>query len=404
MSELLFTDYIAIDGLSWTEQRQVCSPVSVSAIGNTSQDGNKYIQVKNMWVAVSGRNAPRTIALGLWDSSLTLIGSTENFSVSASTEAVPTELKALQSPVLINTTSTASINAGFWSLGSQAVYYQKAEPSNFTDDIIYDSEATTQISNFTNSGILDVDKSLIGVLDYATVPSQIEFGQAYAGNTNATFIWFPPSDDGGSPITSYTVQRATNSTFTSGVVTLTGITDTRAVFTGLTNGTLYYFRVAAVNAVATAAGTTGPYSDIVGTGDQATPTSPARPGAPTNLEVFASPDITGIGGPGEPDELYITWTAPANNGATITSYSVSLAAGGEKGKIIETMTADPSLSVTGLIVNTIYAVTVSARNSVGLGPPSTTVFQTPVKLTYGDASAGLIKKYSSQYEAWIIVV
>ena len=403
MSELLFTDYIAIDGLSWTEQRQVCSPVNVSAVGNISQNGNKYIQVKNMWVAVSGRNAPRTIALGLWNSSLALIGSTKNFSVSASTEAVPTQLKALQSPLLINTTSTASINAGFWSLGSQAVYYQKAEPSNFTDDIIYDSEPTTQISNFTNSGILDVDKSLVGVLDYATVPSQIQSGQAYAGNTNATFIWFPPSDDGGSPITSYTVQRATNSTFTSGVQTLTGITDTRAVFTGLTNGTLYYFRVAAVNAVATAAGTTGVYS-ADNSFRRATPTSPARPGAPTNLEVFASPDIFGTGGPGEPDELYITWTAPANNGATITSYSVSLAAGGEKGKIIETMTADPSLSVTGLIVNTIYAVTVSARNSVGLGPPSTKVFQTPVKLTYGDASAGLIKKYSSQYEAWIIVV
>jgi hypothetical protein len=72
--------------------------------------------------------------------------------------------------------------------------------------------------------------------------------------TKVTFVWSPP-DDGGSPITSYTVQRATNSTFTSGLVTITGITGTSTVITGLTNGVQYFFRIAAINAVATAAGT-----------------------------------------------------------------------------------------------------------------------------------------------------
>jgi len=49
-------------------------------------------------------------------------------------------------------------------------------------------------------------------------------------------------------ITGFTVQRATNSGFTTGVVTANVSAATRAfAFTGLARGTLYYVRVRAVN-------------------------------------------------------------------------------------------------------------------------------------------------------------
>jgi hypothetical protein len=64
-----------------------------------------------------------------------------------------------------------------------------------------------------------------------------------------------PVDDGGSGLTGWRVQRATNSAFTTGVATVnsTGIT----VMTGLTPGADYYYRAVARNALTDAAGVLG---------------------------------------------------------------------------------------------------------------------------------------------------
>jgi hypothetical protein len=78
---------------------------------------------------------------------------------------------------------------------------------------------------------------------------------AAPGNTQATVSWTAPVDNGGYSITDYAVQFSSNggtswTTFSDGTSTTT-----TATVTGLTNGTAYVFRVAAVNAVGT-----GPYS------------------------------------------------------------------------------------------------------------------------------------------------
>jgi len=59
-----------------------------------------------------------------------------------------------------------------------------------------------------------------------------------------------------SPVTSYTIQRSAASSFTSPTTT-TGVTGTSRSMTGLTCGTKYYFRIAAVN------GSQGPWSNSV---------------------------------------------------------------------------------------------------------------------------------------------
>jgi hypothetical protein len=84
-----------------------------------------------------------------------------------------------------------------------------------------------------------------------TVPGAPTIGIASGGHGQATVSWTAPAFDGGSPITGYVVTpyvvgvaqspQTFNSTLTTQVVT------------GLTNGTTYRFKVAAINAAGTGA-------------------------------------------------------------------------------------------------------------------------------------------------------
>ena len=79
---------------------------------------------------------------------------------------------------------------------------------------------------------------------------------AVPGSGSATVSWTAPADDGGSPITGYTVTASPGGQ----TVTVAGSVRTATV-TGLTNGTSYTFRVTATNAVGDSA--PSPASDPV---------------------------------------------------------------------------------------------------------------------------------------------
>jgi hypothetical protein len=75
---------------------------------------------------------------------------------------------------------------------------------------------------------------------------------ASGGNAQATVSWTAPTGViSQAPITDYTVQYSSNSGSTWTTFTRAASTATSAVVTGLTNGTAYTFRVAAVNGVGT---------------------------------------------------------------------------------------------------------------------------------------------------------
>jgi hypothetical protein len=77
----------------------------------------------------------------------------------------------------------------------------------------------------------------------STVPGAPTIGTAAAGNAQATVHWWPPSDNGGSPILSFRAEVVGDpTTFCTGAPP-----DTSCTITGLTNGTSYRFRVAASN-------------------------------------------------------------------------------------------------------------------------------------------------------------
>ena len=103
----------------------------------------------------------------------------------------------------------------------------------------------------TNAGAKIV--SLTG--DGVTAPSAPGTPTAVAGNGSATVTWTAPASSGGSPITGYSVQVTNNAGAQIGA--LRTAAGSPFLVTGLTNGTIYRFRVQASNAVAT-----GPFSGL----------------------------------------------------------------------------------------------------------------------------------------------
>jgi hypothetical protein len=88
-----------------------------------------------------------------------------------------------------------------------------------------------------------------------------------AGNAQVILAWTAPTVSAQTPITDYLVQSSTNSGSTWTTVSDGTSTATSATVTGLTNGTPYVFRVAAVNGVGTGAYSSATSSVTPGAGD-----------------------------------------------------------------------------------------------------------------------------------------
>ena len=84
-----------------------------------------------------------------------------------------------------------------------------------------------------------------------TAPSPPTGVTATAGNTTAAVSWTAPSNNGGSPITSYTVTPNASGNEGSTQLPSTTVTGTTATITGLTNGMSYTFTVTATSAIGT---------------------------------------------------------------------------------------------------------------------------------------------------------
>ena len=199
-----------------------------------------------------------------------------------------------------------------------------------------------------------------------TVPAAPTGLAATPGNAQVGLSWTASSG-----ATSYNVYRGTSSGGESSTAIATGITSTSYTNTGLTNGTKYYFKIAAVNS----AGTSAESSEA-----SATP-SVAIPPAPTGLSASA-----GNG------QVSLTWSS--SSGATSYDIYRGTSSGGESSTPITTGLTSTSYTNTGLTNGTTYYYKVSAVNAGGTSPESSEASATP-ESTAGGSLSGSVTTYTT---------
>jgi YVTN family beta-propeller protein len=169
-----------------------------------------------------------------------------------------------------------------------------------------------------------------------TVPEAPTALSATPGNGAATFRWTAPKSDGGSPITGYTVATK------SGNRGCTTAGTTSCTVAKLANGHSYTLSVRARNGKGLGAAS----NNVL-----------VRPGVP-----LAPTGVKAIGGY---SEATVRWSAPANNGSTITRYTVTSSPGSKT-----CTTGAATCPVRGLTNGTTYTFRVTATNAEGTGAAS----------------------------------
>lgn len=204
---------------------------------------------------------------------------------------------------------------------------------------------TVAATNAIGTGPPSAPSNAVTPAATARVPPAPTNVTATATDNSATVMWAAPASEG-SPIRSYTVTPNAGGE-AKPAVTVQGTT-TSATVSGLSNGTAYTFAVSATNGVGP-----GPSSQQ---SSAVEPTGP--PAAPTEVTASA----------GE-DSARVSWTAPADEGREIASYTVTASSQGEA-KTSVTVRGATSTTVGSLYPGTAYTFIVRATNSVGTGPPS----------------------------------
>lgn len=252
---------------------------------------------------------------------------------------ISTDAAAASDTVNITTGDPVFTSYIWYSLTDGVEYYFRVAAA--TDD------------NFGSPTILGEYTGWSGPHVYATVPETITDLSASPDSLTDDSVdlsWTAPGD-GGADITDYSIEYSTDQSSWTSYSDGTS-TSTSATVTGLATGTEYWFRVAAVNSVGTAAWSNEP---------SATP-QVVPPGVPTGITVTMSPG-----------QAYIEYTAPTNEGSEppLGDYSIQISTNGSDESSTET-SSSTSHTWYYLTDGTDYWFRVAATNNTGLtiGPYS----------------------------------
>lgn len=281
--------------------------------------------------------------------------------------AAPTSLAVTAGNAKLTLSWTAPSNS---TVSSYNIYRSTSPITNAVNPIATGVTQTTfESTNLTNGTlyyyrVAAVNAAGVGALSNSAsgtpvaplqVPAAPTGLTTQPGDTKVALSWTAPA---GSTVTSYNIYRSTSAISSAVNPVATGVTGTTFQSAGLTNGTLYHFRVAAVNSAGV-----GALSDPT----TATPvTAPQPPPAPTSLNA-----VSGDG------KVTLSWTAPV--GTVVTSYNIyrSTSPIAVAGTPIASNISTNSYVNDGLTNGTTYYFRVAAVNTVGPGPLSNEVFTSP---------------------------
>ncbi len=202
---------------------------------------------------------------------------------------------------------------------------------------------------------------------------------ASPGDGKVTLSWKAPGSDGGTGISGYEIYRGTSPGGESGTpVNASLVAGTSFTVAGLTNGTRYYFTVAAVNKAKLQSAKSGEASATPAAGASASASASGSASAtgPATASPSGGATATATGTPGAPTgltatpgngEVGLSWTAPASaGGAPPASYHVyqGTSPGFTLGTPV-TSTSDTHATVTGLTNGTTYYFVVTAVDGSG---------------------------------------
>jgi titin len=315
----------------------------------------------SFWMKVGAGTGSQTVAQArdngsaahMWD--LMYDGTQHALTLYAYTATGSNQLSTTANSVAANTWVQVEVQYTATATGGARVYINGLTRPEWTVSGDYTRSTNLQRLQLWNDGPLttDFDQVVVaGRSGTAGLPGAPTNVTGTAGNSSVNLSWTAPSSNGGSPITGYRITPYIGANAQTPV--LTGSAGTTFTVTGLTNGTAYTFRVAAIN--------------VVGTGPDSAPSAPITPVA--TLTVPGIP--TGLSGVAGDRSVALSWTAPASDGGSpITSYRITPFIGANAQTPINTGTNGTSYTVTGLTNGTAYTFTVAATNSVGTGAPST---------------------------------
>lgn len=234
----------------FTGDGQIRSQFNAPAFGSVraAANGNRPMIITNMRLYIGGLSGTISASFFVANSDGSSKVSTGSFSVPERSAQLTSSKDLAGSGRLVSDVDSNTMRVGMDVSGGVSIGRNADTGNTITGPPLS--------APFSNAG-------LAGTYDWCMVPTApTSPAVASLGPTTATVTWGSPTDNGDASVTGYKIQWSTSSTF----ATIGGTVTVGAVHTAnvtLPSNTLVYLRIAAINAVATKAGTTSVYSSTV---------------------------------------------------------------------------------------------------------------------------------------------
>ena len=225
-----------------------------------------------------------------------------------------------------------------------------------------------KVAAVNSKGVGEDSTASLPITPTPDAPSAVSIAGVQNGSVGVSVTWTAPLNNGGAKISNYIVSYSGNNGMTWTTFVRPSSTALSALVTGLSKGTPYQFKVAAVNSAGIGLSSLSSSSVVFGQ---------AVPSAVSIRSVVASNT-----------SVTVAWNAPRDNGGTpLTDYAVEYSSDkgivwnttdtAAKRNLIRSSSTDLSAVILGLTNGTAYVFRVRAVNSTGTGEASNFPSATP---------------------------